>query len=638
MKKLKKILAAVLSMAMVLGMSMTSFAADSGADGKYGTADDKGSITVQNVDPSVTGIAVYPILVPVYDAAKGNFLRYEPADAEYGKILASLNDDYQQISADEINALGAAKVDGTQITGTIVDEFPATPEAGKTYFKKVNTGTTEDPSCNLVSGDDFQVGMYLIVLSGAESTIYNYAIASINYTNTDGNGNLMVDGTLNLEDSTVLAKSNSHPDVEKTVDKSSANINDTVKYDVVINPVPYYGGEHPVMNIEDTLSTGLTLNKDGITVELYKKGADAPTATVTYVKGVEATGETPAVPASYTVKFADGVDDEKKEAINEALEDGFAFTEVVNQSLKIDFAKNENYVLNMFEGGKVVVTYFATLNDQAAINEIGNNNDVKLNYTRDSKVDSDDVKDEEESKTFTYTFDIDGAAGGEQTDTKDIVTKMGQTSITSTDSTPLDGAEFTLSVINEAGAKVLYDRVIDNTTVDIDNPEGRKGVVISKNGGQLPIKGLAAGTYYLQETKAPTGYSLNTHEYVIKIEAWCYGDKNSETPEEFLDEKFNGWEKGQLKGWKISIDGQAGNIFTVKHEGTTSDAELTQGKPGENGTVAGVAGTEIPNTKISELPSTGGIGTTIFTIGGCAIMIVAAGLFFISRRKSAKQS
>ena len=41
----------------------------------------------------------------------------------------------------------------------------------------------------------------------------------------------------------------------------------------------------------------------------------------------------------------------------------------------------------------------------------------------------------------------------------------------------------------------------------------------------------------------------------------------------------------------------------------------------------------IPNTKLSTLPGTGGIGTTIFTIGGCAIMIAAAALFFAGRRR-----
>ena len=40
------------------------------------------------------------------------------------------------------------------------------------------------------------------------------------------------------------------------------------------------------------------------------------------------------------------------------------------------------------------------------------------------------------------------------------------------------------------------------------------------------------------------------------------------------------------------------------------------------------------NTKLSALPSTGGIGTTIFTIAGCAIMIAAAGFFFASRKKA----
>lgn len=59
----------------------------------------------------------------------------------------------------------------------------------------------------------------------------------------------------------------------------------------------------------------------------------------------------------------------------------------------------------------------------------------------------------------------------------------------------------------------------------------------------------------------------------------------------------------------------------------------TEGEGAAAATRAGKA--TMSDTKLSSLPlpSTGGMGTTIFTIGGCAIMIAAAGLYFASRRK-----
>lgn len=44
----------------------------------------------------------------------------------------------------------------------------------------------------------------------------------------------------------------------------------------------------------------------------------------------------------------------------------------------------------------------------------------------------------------------------------------------------------------------------------------------------------------------------------------------------------------------------------------------------------------VTDTKLSALPHTGGIGTTIFTIAGCAIMVAAAFFFFASRKKANK--
>lgn len=66
--------------------------------------------------------------------------------------------------------------------------------------------------------------------------------------------------------------------------------------------------------------------------------------------------------------------------------------------------------------------------------------------------------------------------------------------------------------------------------------------------------------------------------------------------------------------------------YTVNKEGVT--VEVVKGEK-ENTVAYG----SVFDTKLSSLPSTGGIGTTIFTIGGCVIMVAAAGLYFSTRKK-----
>lgn len=94
--------------------------------------------------------------------------------------------------------------------------------------------------------------------------------------------------------------------------------------------------------------------------------------------------------------------------------------------------------------------------------------------------------------------------------------------------------------------------------------------------GTFVVKGLDdSETYKFKEVQAPEGYSINTEDSTAK------------------------WEADSPENNKV---------------GSASMAD----------------------TKLSSLPETGGIGTTIFTIGGCAIMVAAAGLFFASRRKANK--
>ncbi|OUQ15927.1 isopeptide-forming domain-containing fimbrial protein [Lachnoclostridium sp. An138] len=116
-----------------------------------------------------------------------------------------------------------------------------------------------------------------------------------------------------------------------------------------------------------------------------------------------------------------------------------------------------------------------------------------------------------------------------------------------------------------------------------------------------------AGTYILKETKAPAGYSLSNEEYTVKVTPFYGTGKN-------------------LMNYTVEIRDSAN-----RQVGLTTYQLIGGGVAIQN---ASDLKPNIPNTELASLPSTGGIGTTIFTIGGCAIMIAAAALYFVNRRKS----
>ncbi len=173
-------------------------------------------------------------------------------------------------------------------------------------------------------------------------------------------------------------------------------------------------------------------------------------------------------------------------------------------------------------------------------------------------------------QTKHYTFDFEN-----------VLIKVDSEENSAGNKEPLSGAVFTLT--NSEG------KVVTSDTTDED--------------GLIKFSGLDAGVYTLKETKAPTGYQLSGIEYTVTISP----SYNVET--------------GDLISYSVKItdaDDEIVGNFTYT-EANDQDAY----EPAE-----------ITNTKLASLPSTGGIGTTIFTIGGCAIMIAAAALYFVNRRKS----
>ena len=118
------------------------------------------------------------------------------------------------------------------------------------------------------------------------------------------------------------------------------------------------------------------------------------------------------------------------------------------------------------------------------------------------------------------------------------------------------------------------------------------------------------------------------------------------------DKKLTGWVTDITKATKLTTD--SNGTFTVFGLDKAIVYELKEVKApdgysinetnvtvtwGEiptnlNETVKGT--TEMTDTKLANLPSTGGIGTTIFTAAGCLIMICAAVFLFASRRRFSK--
>lgn len=524
MKKMKKFLAVILSLAMVLGMSMTAFAASSGTDGIFGTKDDTATITVNGID-NETGIQVnaYKVVEAKYDGAGSTFSGY---NSLYPSVI-----NQEMVKAD-LSTLTSAQL--TSLANVVMNDDT------KTAIPLRNTsGTTWEATVG--------AGTYLVLVSGTEAHSYNPMVVSAYYVNKDGNTNIS-EGALTLTTTEANAKKADKPTIDKKITNSNGNVygnsvevNDIVDYEVTVTPIPSYTGSYPVFNVEDTLSNGLDFvtDENGNVVDPVVKVGDK-----TLTKDTD-----------YTVG-------------------------VTGRTMTINFVKDNTYKLNEYASQTLTITYSAKVNKDAVLWKDVNTNTAKLNYTNDSKVNGDNTS--AEKTTYTYTFDIGGTATG----TDGIITKTGKDK---NHETPLDGALFGLYKAGEGVTAETVATAADNAAYKTAE---------SDTNGQIHFSQLKKGTYYLKELSAPDGYSVNTHVYTVVIDTTHKND-------------------GTLERWSVTIDGTT-STFTLNNDGTwRSDKHATN----------------IVNTTLSSLPSTGGMGTTLFTIAGCAIMVAAAGFFFASRKR-----
>ena len=225
-----------------------------------------------------------------------------------------------------------------------------------------------------------------------------------------------------------------------------------------------------------------------------------------------------------------------------------------------------NRKANLKLAGKTVVVYYkAKMNASAKIASTGGNDNTYQVYYQHNPGNAADGYDHTTPETpyvYTYQF-IVVKQDGDNTNTK------------------LPGAKFKLYSDQSATKEVAVSSLANGVyTVD---PNG-KAVLTTDTDGKITVNGLDSGTYYLKETKAPSGYKLDDTVREITV-----------TP----DSK--------------AVDAKNGAPITYKVNGD-SNHTMT-----------------IDNYKGS-LPSTGGMGIVLMVVAG--VLLIAGGMISIMRRRA----
>ncbi|MBR3630139.1 MAG: isopeptide-forming domain-containing fimbrial protein [Oscillospiraceae bacterium] len=248
-----------------------------------------------------------------------------------------------------------------------------------------------------------------------------------------------------------------------------------------------------------------------------------------------------------------------------------------NRKLTITIDDLKPYDADLTDGAVVTVTYDACLNENAAVETV-NQDAVPVGYENVNKV------------KLQYSNNPNAGGEGNLGETPEdyvwVFTYEVDNTKVDENNAPLPGAGFTLYA---DPAKTIAIKLKDNgdgtyTVADQNATTGTITEMMSQTGtGKFNIKGLDAGTYYLSETTVPAGY--NKYDDIITIAIGATHQENEGAITASLD---------------LTID------------------------PEEN---------TIKNEKGSALPSTGGLGTTLFVVGG-GLTAMAAGIYLISKKRT----
>ena len=536
-KAIKKLLAALLAVAMVCAMAIPAFAENSEGD----------------VDSHHT-YSAFQIFKG--DVEGNNIKDFKISNVDWGSNIINNSDDFlnKLREADHIgplftNAKSAQEVlavisqwhdsdDDSIAFARFVCHYLYSNDANPTYVVRAGSNALTIPEA--------KAGYYLFVDTTDFSKDDSYhSYNSFLLMVTKGNWNVPI--TPKAEKPTVEKKVYDNPDGTSTGGfGSSADhaINEKFQFQLTAtlpdstNRAYDYYDKYSVI-FHDTLSDGITYDKD-----------DELDSVV-----IKSNGNTYNITDSskYTIDTTD-------------LESQNSF--VVNIDVKA-CAKDAGFDLN--DGATITVTYTAHLNDKAYVNTAGgstsNINKVYLTYSNNPKDESSIGKTPESTPVYVYTYQLNN--------TKHQDTEKGPA---------LEGACFRLysdEACTDQSEVQLYQK--DGFYYPIKDVLGKEAVEMkSAANGTFNVKGLDAGTYYLKEITPPDGYSACK---VIPVTIKADHSRNDQV---------------NLEGSNLTND-----IVNIKAGGIT-------------------------------LPSTGGIGTTMFYVVGGGLMVAAIVLLVTKKRMENK--